>query len=70
MRIAQELGLPLVCVIDTPGADLSAAAEEGAPAGEIARRLAEMAELTVPTVSVPLGEGTGVARRPCCRPAG
>ncbi|MCK2212355.1 acetyl-CoA carboxylase carboxyltransferase subunit alpha/beta [Actinomadura sp. ATCC 31491] len=59
MRIAQELGLPLVCVIDTPGADLSAAAEEGALAGEIARCLAEMVELTVPTVSVLLGEGTG-----------
>ncbi|GAA2206608.1 hypothetical protein GCM10009850_020660 [Nonomuraea monospora] len=59
MRIAQELRLPLVCVIDTPGADLSAAAEEGALAGEIARCLAEMVELTVPTVSVLLGEGTG-----------
>ncbi|MFB4270542.1 carboxyl transferase domain-containing protein [Nonomuraea sp. GTA35] len=59
MRIAQELRLPLICVIDTPGADLSAAAEEGALAGEIARCLAEMVELTVPTVSVLLGEGTG-----------
>lgn len=59
MRIAQELRLPLVCVIDTSGADLSAAAEEGALAGEIARCLAEMVDLTVPTVSVLLGEGTG-----------
>ncbi|WP_169945734.1 carboxyl transferase domain-containing protein [Microbispora sp. H11081] len=59
MRLAQELRLPLICVIDTPGADLSAAAEEGALAGEIARCLAEMVELTVPTVSVLLGEGTG-----------
>lgn len=59
MRIARELGLPLVTVIDTPGADLSPAAEEGALAGEIARCLAEMTALTVPTVSVLLGEGTG-----------
>ncbi|MEN3539023.1 carboxyl transferase domain-containing protein [Microbispora sp. ZYX-F-249] len=59
MRLAQELRLPLICVIDTPGADLSAAAEEGALAGEIARCLAEMVELTVPTVSVLLGEGSG-----------
>jgi acetyl-CoA carboxylase carboxyl transferase subunit beta len=59
MRIAQELRLPLVCVIDTPGADLSAAAEEGALSGEIARCLAEMVQLTVPSVSVLLGEGTG-----------
>jgi acyl-CoA carboxylase subunit beta len=70
MRIAQELGLPLECVIDTPGADLSAAAEEGALAGEIARCLAEMVELTVPTVSILLGEGTGggaLALLPSCR---
>ncbi|MGW5264023.1 carboxyl transferase domain-containing protein [Microbispora sp. NPDC004025] len=59
MRLAQELRLPLICVIDTPGADLSAAAEEGALAGEIARCLAEMVELTIPTVSVLLGEGSG-----------
>jgi acetyl-CoA carboxylase carboxyl transferase subunit beta len=59
MRIAQELQLPLVCVIDTPGADLSPAAEEGALSGEIARCLAEMVQLTVPSVSVLLGEGTG-----------
>jgi acetyl-CoA carboxylase carboxyl transferase subunit beta len=59
MRIAQQLRLPLVCVIDTPGADLSPAAEEGALAGEIARCIAEMVQLTVPSVSVLLGEGTG-----------
>jgi acyl-CoA carboxylase subunit beta len=59
MRIAEELRLPLVCVIDTPGADLSAAAEEGGLAGEIARCIAEMVGLTTPTVSVLLGEGAG-----------
>lgn len=59
MRIAQELGLPLVSVIDTPGADLSPHAEERALAGEIARCLADMTSMTVPSVSVLLGEGTG-----------
>lgn len=59
MRIAQELRLPLVCVIDTPGAELSAAAEEGALSGEIARCIAEMTQLTVPSVSILLGEGAG-----------
>ena len=59
MRIAEELRLPLVCVIDTPGADLSVAAEEGGLAGEIARCIAEMVSLTTPTVSVLLGEGAG-----------
>ena len=59
MRIAEELRLPLVCVIDTPGADLSVAAEEGGLAGEIAQCIAEMVSLTTPTVSVLLGEGAG-----------
>ena len=59
MRLAQELGLPLVTVIDTPGADLSPRAEEGALAGEIARCLADMSRLTVPTVAVLLGQGCG-----------
>ena len=59
MRMATEMGLPLVTVIDTPGADLSPHAEEGALAGEIARSIADMTALTVPSVSVLLGEGTG-----------
>lgn len=59
MRIATELGLPVVTVVDTPGADLSPHAEEGALAGEIARSIANMTGLTVPSVSVLLGEGTG-----------
>lgn len=59
MRMATELGLPLVTVIDTPGADLSPNAEEGAMAGEIARCIADMTSLSVPSVSVLLGEGTG-----------
>lgn len=59
MHMADQLGLPLVCVVDTPGADLSADAEEGALASEIARCLADMVALDVPTVSVILGEGCG-----------
>lgn len=59
MKLAQELNLPLVSFIDTPGAELSASAEEGSMAGEIARCIATMSSLTVPTVSVLLGEGSG-----------
>lgn len=59
MRLAEELGLPLVTVIDTPGAELSARAEEGAIAPEIARCIATLASLRVPTVSVLLGQGCG-----------
>jgi len=61
MRLAEELRLPLVTVVDTPGAALSVEAEEGALAGEIARCLAVLTTMTVPTVSVLLGEGCGGA---------
>jgi acetyl-CoA carboxylase beta subunit len=59
MRLANELGLPLVSVIDTPGAELSPEAEQGSVAGEIARCIASMSTMRVPTVSVLLGEGCG-----------
>ncbi|HEX5088898.1 MAG TPA: carboxyl transferase domain-containing protein [Nocardioides sp.] len=59
MRLANEMRLPLVTVIDTPGAELSQRAEEGAIAGEIARCLAGLATMRVPTVSVILGQGCG-----------
>jgi acyl-CoA carboxylase subunit beta len=38
---------------------LSAAAEEGSLSGEIARCLAQMVQLTTPSVSILLGEGAG-----------
>ena len=59
MRLAAELGLPLVSVIDTAGAALSKEAEEGGLAGEIARCLADLVTLDVPTVSVLMGQGSG-----------
>jgi acetyl-CoA carboxylase alpha subunit len=59
MRLAEELGLPLVTVIDTPGAELSREAEEGAIAGEIARCIATLTTMTVPTVSLILGQACG-----------
>ncbi len=61
MRLAAELRLPLVSIIDTPGGALSREAEEGGVAGEIARCIADMIALDVPTVSVLLGQGTGGA---------
>jgi acetyl-CoA carboxylase carboxyl transferase subunit beta len=59
MRLAEELGLPLVTVIDTAGAALSPEAEEGGLAGEIARSLHDLIGLNAPTVSVLLGQGAG-----------
>ncbi len=59
MRLASELGLPLVTVIDTQGAALSAEAENGGLAGEIARCLADLVTLEAPTLCLMLGEGNG-----------
>jgi acetyl-CoA carboxylase carboxyl transferase subunit beta len=59
MRLAVELGLPLVTVIDTPGAALSQEAEERGMAGEIARSLSELVMLAAPSLCLLLGEGTG-----------
>ncbi len=59
MRLAADLGVPLVSVIDTPGAALSVEAEEGGLAGEIARCLADLVSVDAPTLTVLLGQGTG-----------
>ena len=61
MRLAADLRLPLVTIIDTPGGELSPAAEEDGIAREIARSLVTLITLPVPTVSVLLGQGTGGA---------
>jgi acyl-CoA carboxylase subunit beta len=61
MRLAEELRLPLLTVVDTPGAVLSPEAEEGGLAGEIARSLADLVVLPAPTVCLILGEGAGGA---------
>lgn len=57
MALAAELRLPLVTLVDTPGAELSAAAERGGLAGEIAGCLAELSGLPVPTLALLIGEG-------------
>jgi acetyl-CoA carboxylase beta subunit/acetyl-CoA carboxylase alpha subunit len=59
MRLAAELHLPLMTLIDTPGAALSKEAEQGGLAGEIARCLQDLVMLTAPTLAVLLGQGTG-----------
>ena len=75
MNLAEELRLPLVTVIDTPGAELSVAAEERAVAGEIARCIATMTRMRVPTLAVLLGQGCGggalalLPRGACSRPS-
>ncbi|GGR45872.1 acetyl-CoA carboxylase carboxyl transferase subunit beta [Nocardioides luteus] len=59
MKLAAGLGLPVVTVIDTPGAALSPEAENGGIAGEIARTLGALVNVETPTLSLMLGEGNG-----------
>lgn len=56
-RLAEKFGLPVVTLIDTQGAFPGMEAEERGQAEAIARNLAEMAELSVPIISVVIGEG-------------
>jgi acetyl-CoA carboxylase carboxyl transferase subunit alpha len=57
MRQADKFGIPIVTLIDIPGADPSLAAEERGQAFAIAENLLAMTQLRVPFVSVIIGEG-------------
>jgi acyl-CoA carboxylase subunit beta len=57
IRLADRLGLPVLTLIDTPGADPSPGSEAGGVAGEIARTLLALAELRGPSVALCVGEG-------------
>ncbi|NSC21563.1 acetyl-CoA carboxylase, carboxyltransferase subunit beta [Streptomyces albus subsp. chlorinus] len=57
MRLAGKLGVPVVTLIDTPGAYPGLAAEEQGQSNAIAECLHTMASLPVPVVSVVTGEG-------------
>ncbi|MGW7537841.1 carboxyltransferase subunit alpha [Amycolatopsis sp. NPDC054798] len=57
MRLAAKLRLPVVSLIDTPGAYPGVEAEQHGQAFAIAENLRLMAGLPVPTVAVVLGEG-------------
>jgi len=57
MKMAEKFDLPVVCLIDTPGAFPGIEAEERGQAEAIARNLIEMAQLRVPIVCYIIGEG-------------
>ena len=57
MRLAEKFGLPLVTLIDTPGAYPGIEAEERGQAWAIAESVALLAGLRVPVVAVGIGEG-------------
>ena len=57
MKLAQKFDLPIITLIDTPGAYPGLGAEERGQGEAIARNLLEMSKLTVPIISVVIGEG-------------
>lgn len=57
MRMAERFGVPVVTLIDTPGAYPGLGAEERGQAEAIARNLEEMARLATPLLAVIIGEG-------------
>ena len=72
MRLAQRFNLPVVILIDTPGAYPGVGAEERGQAQAIAYNLREMPNVATPLVAVVIGEGgsggalgIGVADRVC-----
>ena len=57
MKLAERFGMPVVTLIDTPGAFPGIEAEQRGQAEAIARNLIEMAQLRVPIVACVIGEG-------------
>ena len=57
MRLANQAGIPVITFIDTPGAYPGIGSEERHIAEAIAVNLREMFNLTVPVISIIIGEG-------------
>jgi len=56
-RMAEKFQIPILMLVDTPGAYPGLGAEERNQSEAIARNLYEFADLTTPTISVVIGEG-------------
>ncbi len=57
MKLAAKYGLPVICLIDTPGAYPGVGAEERGQAQVIAENMYEMSRLPTPIICVVIGEG-------------
>jgi acetyl-CoA carboxylase carboxyl transferase subunit alpha len=57
MKLAEKHGLPVVCLIDTPGAYPGIGAEERGQSQAIAENMYEMSRLRTPIICVVIGEG-------------
>ena len=56
-KLAEKFHLPVLMLVDTPGAYPGLGAEERNQSEAIARNLLELAELNTPTISIVIGEG-------------
>jgi len=57
MKMAERFEIPVICMIDTPGASPGLEAEERGQGEAIARNLYEMSVLKVPIICIIIGEG-------------
>ena len=57
MKSAEKFGIPVVTILDTPGAYPGLEAEERGQGEAIARNILEMTRLKVPIITVVIGEG-------------
>lgn len=58
MALAEKMDLPVLTLIDTPGAFPGSGAEERGQGGAIARSMQTMLRLRVPSIAVVIGEGS------------
>ena len=57
MKLAEKFSIPIICIIDTPGAYPGIGAEERGQGQAIAKNIMDMASLEVPIVALVIGEG-------------
>jgi acetyl-CoA carboxylase carboxyl transferase subunit alpha len=57
MKMAEKYGLPVICLIDTPGAYPGIGAEERGQSQAIAENMYEMSRLRTPIICLVIGEG-------------
>ncbi len=57
MRLAEKFHVPVICLIDTPGAYPGIGAEERGQAQAIAENLRDMSQIKTPIIAVIIGEG-------------
>jgi acetyl-CoA carboxylase carboxyl transferase subunit alpha len=57
MKLAEKYGLPVICLIDTPGAYPGIGAEERGQSQAIAESMYEMSRLATPIICLVIGEG-------------